>query len=331
MSAKSAQSIAVKKPSSAVPRVFIGIVFLAAGLGVQVAFLSAFTWVIGIILVIIGCVFVVPKGASNAPVRKGKHKNQVAWEFKTDSGPKLFTMGDWAEIDKNQLGRIESLFKINSKSSNSFSTCCLLFLAIASLIGWFIAAPLFDPNPLPSWVSFVCPNGFIFLLAFAIGGGISAWEPPGLRLKLKVYWNILPFLEKIEGLEVKPQAKYYEAVDGPEKVPYDLQVKANWSGAPKELYGVQFQVSQNSVQGTSYPYFYAVIVAAKGFHLKQKLRGLLLPKPDVTEYSSEDDVEIVVLRQDPDAKPLGYLTHENDQRRLTVGALKTFDLLRPAA
>jgi hypothetical protein len=270
-----------------------------------------------------------PKGVSNAPVRKGKVQNRVTWEFKTESGPKPFFRGDWAEIDKNQLGRIEALLKINAKSSNGRLTGCLWVFAILMLFGWFGATVAFELEHLPSWISFVFPNAFIFLLTFAIGGGVSAWEPPSLRMKLKVYWNILPFLEKVDGLSVKTQAKYYEAVDGNEKVPYDLQVKADWEAAPKELYGIQFQVSENSVQGTAYPYFYAVIVAQKGFHLKQKLRGSVLSKPDIAEYSSEKDVEILVMRQDPDGKAQGYHTNVNDQRRLTVGALKMFNLLRP--
>ena len=53
----------------------------------------------------------------------------------------------------------------------------------------------------------------------------------------------------------------------------------------------------NEVQGTSYPYFYVVLVARKGYGLRDAYRGHK-PGDDVTkEFKYEGGVEVMVLRQ----------------------------------
>jgi hypothetical protein len=307
----------------------LGLVLVISGLAVQLYFLHVLSWLVGLAAVLFGCIKLMPRGGSNAPKRLGKRKDKIAWEFKTPEGPKLFSMGDWAEISQEQFKRFDQLFALSSRSSTGCITGLLwLFVSIA-LFGWFVGSVAYEFENVPSWVSFFFPNLFIFSLVFAIGGNVSTWEPPGLRRKLAVYRNILPVLNQAQGLVVKAYAKYYEAYEGNNKIPYDLQVKANWEGASKDFYGLQFQVSENSVQSAVFPYFYAVIVAKRGYLIKQKLRGMVLPKPDVTTYSTEDDVEIVVMRQDPDARSDGYHTKPLDQIRITAGAMNMFEMLRP--
>lgn len=312
-----------------IARKTLGLILVIAGLAIQLYFLQILAWLVGLTLVTIGCVKLMPRGGSNAPKKLGRRKDKTAWEFKTPEGPKPFFMGDWAEISQEQFKRFDALFAQSKHTSTGCVTALLWFFVTVALFGWFGVSVAYELENVPSWVSFLFPNLFIFSLIFAIGGNVSTWEPPGLRRKLTVYRNILPVLNQAQGLEVTTQAKYYEAFEGNDKIPYDLQLKVNWEGVSKDFYGMQFQVSENSVQSAVFPYFYAVIVAKKGYLLKQKLRGMILPKPDVTTYSSEEDVEIVVMRQDPDARSDGYHTKPLDQIRITAGAMNMFEMLRP--
>ncbi len=309
----------------------LGLVLVVAGLAVQIYFLHILSWLVGLAAVLFGCIKLMPRGGSNAPKRLGKRKDKIAYEFKTPEGPKLFSMGDWAEISQLQFERMDKLFAQSARTSTGCATVFLWIFVTLMLFGWFGGSAAYEFENVPSWVSFLFPNLFIFSLMFAIGGNVTTWEPPGLKRKLAVYRNIIPCLNQAQGLVVKTHAKYYEAYDGNEKIPYDLQVKANWAGASKDFYGLQFQISENSVQSSVYPYFYAVIVAKRGYLIKQKLRGMVLPKPDVTTYSTDKDVEIVVMRQDPDARSDGYHTKPLDQIRLTAGAMNMFEMLRPKA
>ena len=70
------------------------------------------------------------------------------------------------------------------------------------------------------------------------------------------------------------------------------------------LYG---QVVTNDVNGTSYPYFYVVLVARKGFGLQPVFQAYRPPKKMTKEFKVEDDVEVFVIRQTT-SKTSGYHT-----------------------
>jgi len=324
-------SITAGSPSdSRLPmRWLTGLLIVTAGLLLQVFFLQLWSWLIGLALVVYGSIRMMPKGASNAPVRIGKRKRRAAWEFQTPSGPKAFHKDDWAKIDKAMFDKINDLLNLSKRASTGRLTGFIWVMLPIVLFAWFGAAVITDFENIPAWMSLVFPNAAIFLTVLGIGGNVTAWVPPGLKMKLRVYTNVLPIVEQSPDLSITTQAKYYSAVEGDEKIPYDLQLKANWKDAPEELYGIQFQVSQNSVQGTAYPYYYAVIVAQSGFHLKQKLKGVKAGKPEITTYKKEKDVEIVVIRQDPDSRGTGYHTNARDQTRITANALNMFQMLKP--
>ena len=111
-------------------------------------------------------------------------------------------------------------------------------------------------------------------------------------------------------------------------MPINARVFIRFPDGPSDFLGVQFQVALNNVQGTNYPYLYAVIVAKKEFELleqylvtvrtriqrkadEQKKSGLLAmfqyeEKGKLTiESSRESDVEVIVIRQHT-TKQSGY-------------------------
>ncbi|MEP0814275.1 MAG: hypothetical protein HRF49_06370 [bacterium] len=316
---------ALRKAESEGGNPALGFVLLAAGLLIQVVFMHLVSWVIGLALVLTASILLLPKGASNAP----KSKSRSKLEFDTNDGTKPFKAGDWEELDPAKLPALKKLVQQSRKVGSAGLGGCYWVIVGICAFGWFMSAGFNEGGGLNPAVTFVLSNLIAFFIPQAGGGGVTAWRPELLDIKLGVFENVYPIVSNDPTLSVKLQAKYYSEVGGDRKIPYDLQLKANFKDAPKELYGVQFQVSLNSVQGTNYPYFYAVIVADRSYNLKQKMAGLRAPGRDITEYKNEKDVSICVIRQDPDSGKTGYHTDKGDQMRIAASALNMFERLRP--
>ena len=95
-----------------------------------------------------------------------------------------------------------------------------------------------------------------------------------------------------------------------------------------DFLGFYGQCSTNDVQGRSFPYFYTVLVAKKGYGLKQLFDSYKKPRGIFTDYDVQEEVETFVIRQSTDKKQ-GYHTNPVDavtifqaglgQARLTLG------------
>jgi len=88
----------------------------------------------------------------------------------------------------------------------------------------------------------------------------------------------------------------------------------------EEFLGLQIQLSINRV-GRAYPYLYCVLLARQGFGLRQRLGAVSRVGKEVVEYSTEDDVEVVVYRQYT-TRQKGYHTNYRARLRIVTGALK---------
>ncbi len=97
---------------------------------------------------------------------------------------------------------------------------------------------------------------------------------------------------------------------GESKLPEDIKIRVVPEKAPEEFLGLYGQVVINAVQGKSYPYFYAVLVARPGLGLKALAEKLQPPENIVAEFKEKDGVEILVLRQFT-TKRSGYHTPPN--------------------
>ncbi|NIS63716.1 MAG: hypothetical protein GTO05_00955 [Gemmatimonadales bacterium] len=90
-------------------------------------------------------------------------------------------------------------------------------------------------------------------------------------------------------------------------VPDDVKFKVDINGRADGFLGLYGQVVINEVQGSSYPYFYVVLVAKNGFGLRDAFRAYR-PSEDITkEFKREKNVEVFVLRQHT-TKTSGYHT-----------------------
>ncbi|RJQ48057.1 MAG: hypothetical protein C4534_00270 [Gaiellales bacterium] len=81
------------------------------------------------------------------------------------------------------------------------------------------------------------------------------------------------------------------------RVPDDVKFRVSFVGQDPRFLGLYGQVVINTVQGKSYPYFYTVLVAEKGYGLKETDESFTPPGNIVHEYGTDNEVEFIVVRQ----------------------------------
>jgi hypothetical protein len=108
---------------------------------------------------------------------------------------------------------------------------------------------------------------------------------------------------------------------GGTKVPDDVKFKVDIKGHHEDFLGLYGQVVLNEVQGKSYPYFYVVLVARLGFGLEAASRKFSVPPNMVCELNLQDQVEVMVIRQQT-TKTSGYHTKPADAQRILAEGLR---------
>ena len=104
------------------------------------------------------------------------------------------------------------------------------------------------------------------------------------------------------------------------KIPDDLKVKIDIKNRHSDFLGLYGQVVLNEVQGRSYPYFYAVLVARRGYGLDKAKDAYSPPSNVTTEHNVQDKVEVLVIRQTT-TKTSGYHTELVDAVRILHDAV----------
>jgi hypothetical protein len=90
-------------------------------------------------------------------------------------------------------------------------------------------------------------------------------------------------------------------------LPEDVKFKIDLAGHHEDFLGLYGQVVINEVQGSSYPYFYVVIVGRNGYGLERLEGSFEAPQGMTTEFTRQGNVEVFVLRQET-TKTSGYHT-----------------------
>jgi hypothetical protein len=162
----------------------------------------------------------------------------------------------------------------------------------------------------------------LFAPAF-LTGNRSAWEPPGLRTKVK---NLKELISTFPWKDY-PDYSYHLQFAIRRKLkgsyPTDVRLKIEKKTGPPDLIGIQGQYTINRVKGQEYPYFYVVILAKKGFDLKQKILGV----GDWTvEFESDQEVDVCVIRQYT-TKRSGYHTPLSTQVQILRSGIETLEEL----
>lgn len=102
---------------------------------------------------------------------------------------------------------------------------------------------------------------------------------------------------------------------GEEKLPEDLKIKIMPNAPVDNFLGLYGQVVINAVQGKSYPYFYVVLVAEKSSELKSLYRHYTPPSGIISEFKSQDKVDVFIVRQKT-SKTSGYHTKPERIQRI---------------
>jgi hypothetical protein len=264
--------------------------------------LQDFFW-IGLPLVVAGVCLLLVKGYEN----KG-----------AQAGP----AGEWRTATRKELERILSINREQNQWDKDVLDitcgrgCIVLLLIIGAMV---IGAVLLVDTVQFEILEMVVANAAVCLLPFWVTGVRFILKNDDLVVKVTMLLEIEAAFQagKKEGEEIQFQLQTRKAQDGSGDVPTDTKAVLQFRNAPAEFLGVQMQVAINNVQGTSYPYYYCVLVARPAF-------GGLKPRPAPTgiviEDKREGDVDIAVVRQ-ATSKTSGYHTDAAAARRVFECAL----------
>lgn len=161
----------------------------------------------------------------------------------------------------------------------------------------------------------------LFLPALVIGG-IHAWNPPQIDVKLKALTYVYEHFSERPDLELRPMLQVAPATSssGKGSVPVDARLMIRIVDQPETFYGVQVQCSINKVGSTPYPYVYGVVLSAPDFHTNLQPPGKIKEANAVVEQSATAEARVIVVRQKT-TKTSGYHTKPDDQVRIVKAAV----------
>ena len=148
-------------------------------------------------------------------------------------------------------------------------------------------------------------DAMILLLPHWITGIRSTLVLPRLLVKVKTMRELLQDVDRqVKGQKVDLMV----LLKGEEKrLPDDIKLRVSLTSQNKDFLGLYAQVVANEVNGTSYPYLYAVLVAKKGYGLRNAFEQYH-PRPGmIKEFKDQDEVEVIVIRQETTPRS-GYHT-----------------------
>lgn len=265
-----------------------------------------------------------------------------------DSKPVLKGSSEWKTATMDEFQKVQELFNAadNFKQQNGGFTLttakgcggCFLFCSFI-VVGAFILnalAPASSDTDLFEPITKGGPLAVLFVLdALALVaplwlfGSIKTWEPPELRKRMGQLDFIYQQTKDCKDLDFSPNLLINKTDKG--DVPIECKLTVNIKEAPEGFLGIQVQTSLNSVQGTTYPYTYCVLVAKPELGLLSKAKLIIEHPPTggfrtsflatdnekkeakfaryfeaLIELKKEKDVEIAVIRQN--TKGVGYKT-----------------------
>lgn len=293
----------------------LGIAFplIAAGWFIEYMCFESGPWVIGLALVLAGISLLLVRGFDNT-VRK-------------------FVASDvWKPVTRAEVERILELNRKQRKWDHAvvdITNPLGLFAFIVVLVScagvgyWIIRTG--ELRPTDRQLTIIGVNMLALLVPFWVTGVRFILKNDQLIIKTKLLLQLHDAFRKSlgkEGETFQYQMQTARVKSGEGELPADLKALVQFSNGPSDFLGVQMQISINSVQGTDYPYFYCVLVARKGFG---KLKKNLLPPPPkkvLLEPSRDDEVEIMVIRQQT-TKNSGYHTSFTAAQRIFEYALNS--------
>jgi hypothetical protein len=232
----------------------------------------------------------------------------------------------WTEVPIEKIREIE---KVRQKSlswdrdsldiTNSYG-CMIFILTLVLGIIFCIVAGLFaqDIN-----VTIILAIDFLILtIPFYFTGVRWALKQGNLPIKVKLLLSLHSYFEKvrIESETFIPMLLLAREKEN-KTIPVDVKFQIRYKGLPPDhFYGLQSTVNLNLVQGTSYAYFYCVLVAKPDFGLKRYKDMVKESKRVMCEYQQQTDAEVIVIRH-PTSKTSGYFTDDDACKEILSAAM----------
>jgi hypothetical protein len=183
---------------------------------------------------------------------------------------------------------------------------CLAVLAAA--VG-FLCLVLSQSAQTAFWAPVFAVDAAVLILPHWITGTRRVWRPLTLRQQINALEGALAAIDRYREPACQIQPMFELAGEGKGRIPVGARVFIRFPDGPEQLLGLQLQVALNSVQGTNYPYLYAVLIAKRSFGLSTHYGGRIRQACAglTVETNVEQDVEVVVIRQYT-TKTSGYHT-----------------------
>jgi len=233
----------------------------------------------------------------------------------------------WAPVEEEWLDRIDALERRAARwDTTPFDvTNAAGFLALWIMLSAIAAGAVVTAG----WIGFdpawrLALGSAALLLPLWFNGIRTTWNPSELRKKGEALGIALEAAKADGGTDFDPvpMLALREGKRGKYPVDAKLMLRPATDDGSGFL-GVQVQVAMNSVQGTDYPYLYAVVLGKGDFRLSKKDK--LPPAPGegralVFENGSDGDVSFLVIRQHANRSG-GWHTEEDAIRRIVLHAL----------
>lgn len=221
----------------------------------------------------------------------------------------------WEQVEYGKLLEVEQLVKKMEKWSSSALDVssgkgCLPFLV---LLGIFLLSLFyFFSLDKPAW-PIVCLDISLVLLPHWVFGSSIAMTQPNLLEKIMVFKKLITHMDDhCDDFQVD----FFMLLKGRKKnVPDDVKLRVQFTGQDPDFLGLYGHIVLNRVKSNVYPYFYAVLVAKKGFGLSMATAGCEPSSGLMTEYNEQGDAEVFVIRQQT-TKTFGYHTDDGVVRKI---------------
>lgn len=236
--------------------------------------------------------------------------------------PEVRSTDEW---EKTTLDRFREVRELEKKTRSWDETvvdltCAtgVIVLIVIALVTWGVYVWLLDDMHTQRWAPIFLADTITMILPLWITGTRRGWKPETLRQQVDALQVALDTIALYSepACQIQPM---FEMAGTKRKTPLAARVFVRFPDGPEDYYGLQFQVALNNVQGTKYPYLYAVLVARKSFKLIERFCdpfSRIADKNLIIETSIEQDVDVLVIRQKT-TKTKGYHTKPPAVRQIT--------------
>lgn len=239
---------------------------------------------------------------------------------------------EWRGSDRGNLAKIVTISgKVKSWDQSALDvTCplgCFCFLAAGAVV---LSAALLIQTPGHGLLALVwLLDASVLLAPHWVTGVRTILTNAPLTIKAQLLLQVMDKWRATARADEKmlPQMEVLCTSGG--QLPQDVKLVLQMDHLGQEFLGLQIQVVLNNVQGSDYPYLYCVLVARPKLGLHRQLQ----PEPPtgiVAESQTQDDVEILIIRQET-TKTSGYHTDAEAALRIFGYALSEARTLQPTA